>query len=218
MSDDVSADDSERSNTKYGEMIADYDWSKPEPADDQNSIPVTVTDHKIDLVFTTDPDETHGYGREKYTVTIKYEDGLDPEVLYAIKHRWKGNYWRDTHDLDWLDVPEPVRVTVASLLPVGGPDDLNNGVRLFDEGGESRWEKYHKPRMEAMSSDEMWGSSFLRDAMKEMENAAESLEDEAAKQSAENIIDTIQELIKSVESDENDTPSTTDNDHNGGHN
>lgn len=179
--------------------VPDEFWDDDEPeveADDR----MHVESHKIEVVYTTDPDEKYGYGREKYTVTITYDDERGTEALRAIKHRWKGNYWRDTLDLDWQDVPVPVRQKVAALLPVDGPDELESGVRLFDEGGESRWEKYHKPRVEAMSGDEMWGTSYLRDALKGAEGAAEALDDDTdAHDRAEELVADIQQFIRDIE-------------------
>lgn len=183
--------------SKYS--VPDDHWERDEPeveADDR----MHVENHEIEVVYTTDPDEKYGYGRKKYSVTITYDDERGAEALRAITHRWKGNYWRDTLDLDWQDVPGPVRQKVASLLPVDGPDDLDSGVRLFDEGGESRWEKYHKPRVESMSGDEMWSTSHLRDALKGAEGAAESLDDGAdAQRRAEELVAEIQDLIRDVE-------------------
>lgn len=195
---------SERSETKYGDMIDDHEWQDSTPDGSADDIEATsVSSHEIDVILTTDPDEKLGYGREKYTVKLTYDDDGTPSVLFAVKHRWKGNYWRDTLDLDWQDVPDPVQQQVAALLPVNGPEALNDGVRLFDEGGESRWEKLHKPRMEAMSGDEIWGTSFLQDALENAENAAEAFDDGSEGHDlAENIVSAIQDAITTVEDTE----------------
>lgn len=138
------------SSTKYGTMIEDHEWSEPE-ADVDVEERTSVTNHEIDVIYVTDPGEHNGYGREKYTASVSYDGETDaPFVLRVVEHRWKGNYWRDTTDWDWRDVPEPVRKQVAAVLPVDGPEALDSGTRIFDDGGESRWEKIHKPRIEAM--------------------------------------------------------------------
>jgi hypothetical protein len=186
--------------------VPDGHWEKDEPEVEHDDR-LHVKGHEIEVVYTYDPDEKHGYGREMYTVTITYDDEHGTEALYAIKHRWKGNYWRDVLDLDWQDVPEPVRQKVASLLPVDGPDELESGVRLFDEGGESRWEKIHKPRVEAMSGDEMWGTSFLRDALKGAQGAAEALDEGTdAQDRAEALVADIQDFIRDIEDIEGGVP------------
>jgi len=164
---------SNRENTKYGDQLEDHDWSKPEPETPDRT---SVKNHEIDVIYTTEPDETRGYGRQKYTAHIKYDDETgDPYVLYVVKHRWKGNYWRDTTDLDWLDTPTPVKQQIAAKLPVESPAALGTDTRLIEEGGESRWQKYHKDRVERMDSGDMWGTSFLGDALDNAERAAEAV-------------------------------------------
>ena len=126
--------------SKYS--VPDDYWEPDEPEEADYS-PTSIDSHKIDVVLTTDPTETMGYGREKYTATLSHdEDG--PTVLYFIKHRWKGNFWRDIRRLDWLDVPGSVRQQVADIVACDGVDDLDPGVRLIDEGGESTWRELKK--------------------------------------------------------------------------
>ena len=121
--------------TKYS-VPDDYWDRKDEPADEYS--PTTVDSHNVDVILTTDPTETMGYGREKYTAHIVHDDeGV--RVLYFTKHRWKGNYWRDVRDLDWLDVPGSVRQQVAAVVACDGVDDLDPGVRVIGEGGRSTW-------------------------------------------------------------------------------
>lgn len=191
-----------RSETKYGDRVGDaLDRPAPEPeAADRTS----VSDHEIEVIYETDPGRDDGYGREKYSATVRYDDETGaPYVLFVIEHRWKGNYWRDTTDWDWRDVPEPVREQIAAALPVGHPDALDAGTRLIDEGGESRWEKHHKHRVEAMSGDEMWGTSFLRDAMGNAERAAEAFEDDSSgERIAEKIVGATQRAIRGLEHSE----------------
>jgi len=93
-----------REDTKYGTDLDDHDWSEPEP-EPEAADRTSLDDHELSVVYTTNPDDSQGYGREKYTVTIRYDDESGaPYVLYAVEYRWKGNYWRDTTDWDWRDV------------------------------------------------------------------------------------------------------------------
>lgn len=192
---------SDRDSTKYGSDIADHDWSKPETEIEQPDR-TSVDTHKIEVIYVTDPSEDMGYGREKYTLNIRYDDDTgEPYVLFAIKHRWKGNYWRDVLDLDWKDVPYPVKERVVSLLPVERVGDLATENRLIPEGGESRFEKYHKPRMDSMESGEMFGTSFLRDAVRSLESAAESFEDGSkGHRMSERVIGILQKTVTQIES------------------
>lgn len=188
-----------RPPTKYGEMIADHEWSEPE--ENEPTPDTRVKSIELDIYHDTEPDPDDNYAVERYTVNISFEkDSGDPFVLYAIEHRWKGNYWRDTTDWDWRDLPDGVRQAVANQMSVESPDELDGGARLMDEGGESRWEKHHKPRMEAMSGDEMWGTSFLRDALDDVESAAEAFDDGSdGEEMAEGIIESITETLRRIE-------------------
>lgn len=137
--------------TKYGGMIEDHEWTDPEPEADGGDR-TTVKSHDVEVILTVDPDpDYYGYGREKYEAQVSYDKETgEPFVLHVIEHKWKGNYWRDIRDWDWKDVPEPVRQQVTAVLPVDHPDELDPGHRLVEEGGVSRWETIHKPRMERM--------------------------------------------------------------------
>jgi len=158
--------------TKYGDRIADRDWSK-EPKEEQPDR-TKVKDHTIEVIYTTDPDETRGYGRKKYKIILRYDEG--PYVLYCIEYKWKGNYWRDVTDWDFQDIPTPVRQQVAMVLPVNRPGELDTENRVIPEGGESRFEKHHKKRIESLDSGEMWAQSFFGDAVDSLESASEALE------------------------------------------
>lgn len=183
--------------TKYGDRVPDDAWEEDD--DEAGDSPTSIKNHEIDVVLTTDPDADMGYGRERYTVTLTYDDdGDDPVVLYVVEHRWKGNYWRDTTDWDWRDIPEAVREQVADVLPVADAAALTPENRLIAEGGESRWKKHHKPRMDAMDSGEVWGQSSLKDASRVLQRAAEKLPDGSAEE-AEALVDRVHELIEDVE-------------------
>lgn len=148
---------SKTDGTKYGHLVGnndDGDRSDPETESDSGERSY-IDAHDVELIHVTDPDpEYHGYGRKKYKARLSYDDETgDPFVLFVIKYRWKGNFWRDTHDLDWRDAPEPVRQEVAAVLPVNSPEELDSGARVIDEGGQSRWENIHKPRMERMREE-----------------------------------------------------------------
>ncbi|MDS0280045.1 hypothetical protein NDI85_19865 [Halomicroarcula sp. S1AR25-4] len=188
-----------RSDTKYGDRVGDaLDRPAPEPEQPDRT---SVTDHDIEVIYETDPGRDDGYGREKYSATIRYDDETgEPYVLFVVEHRWKGNYWRDVTDWDWRDVPEPVRQRIAAALPVDGPAALATDQRLIDAGGESRWEKHHKHRVEDMSGDEMWGTSFLRDAMDSAESAAEAFDDDSSgERIAEKVVGALQKGIRGLE-------------------
>ena len=167
-----------RSNTKYGDRLADDAWDEPEPEPDGGEPRARVTDHELDVAYDTEPDAEDNYDRERYTVTIRYDDESgEPYVLYAVEHRWKGNYWRDVTDWDWRDVPEPVRERVVAALPIDDPAVLTSEHRLIEAGGESRWQKHHKHRVESMSGDEMWGLSYLKEALRQLDLATEAFDD-----------------------------------------
>ncbi|ELY73245.1 hypothetical protein [Natrinema pallidum] len=191
----------DRSNTKYGDQLEDHEWDDSDGETEPDALERTsVVSHTIDVIYTIDPGETGGYGREKYSATIRYDDETgDPYILFVVKHRWKGNYWRDVTDLDWRDAPGPVREQIAAALPVDGPDALDSGSRLIDEGGENRWEKYHKPRVEATSGGEMWGVSSLKEALERAEAAAEQFpEGSDAQARAEDLVDEIRDAIEEI--------------------
>jgi hypothetical protein len=189
------------SDTKYGDQIPDEHWEEEDDVVDDAS-PTTITNHEIDVILTTDPHESGGYGRKKYSCRIRYDEETgEPYVLYAVGYRWKGNYWRDTTDWDWRDLPGAVRQQVAAALPVDDPEDLDSGTRLMDEGGESRWEKHHKRAVRKMDGDEMWGVSFLRDALDDLETAAEAFDDGTkGKRLTEKLVATTQKVIRVADS------------------
>lgn len=186
---------SESGGTKYGDRIADDHWEEDDP-EPQQPTRTTVRNHEIEVYYDDEPEPQDNYDRTKYTVTICHDDETrEPYVLRVIEHRWKGNYWRDTTDLDWRDTPRLVRERVASVMGADRPQDLDCGTRMFDEGGESRFEKYHKPRIDATTTDEMWASSSLGDALSKAEAAAERLPDGSEGEArAEAIVDEIVEL------------------------
>lgn len=187
--------------TKYS--VPDGHWDEDDESEETPER-TQVHSHEIEVYYDTEPDPEDNYGREMYTVTVTCNDD-GPSVLYAVEHRWKGNYWRDVTDWDWRDLPGPVRQCVANALPVESPDDLDGGVRLMDEGGESRWEKVHKPRVDDMSRDQMWGTSFLRNALHRAESAAEAFGDGSeGKRRAESIVADIQSTISEVEEVDDD--------------
>lgn len=189
----------ERSDTKYGDRLEDHEWSEPEPETEAPERTM-VKDHEVDVIYVVDPDEDMGYGREKYTATIRYDDETgDPYVLYVVEHRWKGNYWRDTTDWEFQDIPEPVRQQVAAVLPVDRPTDLDTETRVIDEGGESRWKKHHKPRMEAYNDGgDIWAESSLKEAANQLDGAAENVSDEETEQRIDDLISEVQAITGEI--------------------
>ena len=129
--------------TKYS-ISEDHQWpdEKKREAEERGLSSTTVESHEVDIIHTTDPSEDMGYGRDKYTVHIA-NDGLDdddtPYAVYATKHRWKGNFWRDVLDIDWCDLPTTVQRRVASVVACDDLDDLDPGVRVIGEDGRSTW-------------------------------------------------------------------------------
>lgn len=185
--------------TKYGDQIKNHEWKTLEP-DEQPTETTTIKNHTIDVIYTFDPTEDMGYGRKKYTAHITYNDNNDPEILYVIEHKWKGNYWRDVTDWNWNEIPEPVRRTITNALPVESPTELESGVQLMDEGGESRWAKFHKPQMEKMSGgNEMFCVSFLRDALQPLNSAAESIDTDSDKELIESLVSDLRDVITEID-------------------
>lgn len=118
--------------------VPDGHWDRDDDNDESEYSPTTIDTHRVAVILTTDPHEKMGYGRKKYTAHLTHdEDG--PTVLYFTRSRWKGNFWREIEELDWLDVPGVVRQQVASVVACDGVDELSPGVRLIEEGGESVW-------------------------------------------------------------------------------
>jgi len=168
----------DREDTKYGEQIKDHDWSKPDEGTESRRN-TNVAGHELEITHIYDETKDRNYGKHKYRIPIRYDDETgNPYALYAVKHRWKGNYWRDTTDFDWRDLPKPVKRRVASLLPVESHEVLRTEERLIPEGGESRWQKYHKDKVDQMEAGEMWGSSFLGDALIYAKKAAEAVREQ----------------------------------------
>lgn len=184
--------------SKY-EIPDDHEWADEKQQQEPSKL-TRVRSHDIEVYHDTEPDPKDNYERERYTLTVSYDDETgDPYVLYAVEHRWKGNYWRDITDWDWRDLPDAVRESVTTALPVESPAELDSGVRLMDEGGESRWEKHHKHRVKSMDAGEMWGSSFLGDALDNAETAAEAVrERDGDAEPVEQAVEEIQRAITAL--------------------
>lgn len=189
-------------NTKYGDRIPDDAWvQEEEPQEDPDR--TSVKSHKIEIIYDDVPEPEDNYDRTKYKLHIWYDDEDDtPQVFHAVTYRWKGNYWRDILDLDFRDVPTPVKEEVASRLPVNSVADLETRERVIDEGGENRWKKYHMPRIEGYDSGEMMGESYLKEALERLDYAAESFEDGSkAEQLTEKVSQSLQKVVKVVDPD-----------------
>jgi len=186
--------------TKYGDMIEDDHWEQDNSEPTEQPDRTTVKRHEIDVIYVTDSDEDMGYGREKYTAHLNYDgDFGGVHVTFVVEHRWKGNYWRDVTDWEFRDIPEPVRQRVAAVLPVDRPADLDTDVRAIDEGGESRFNKYHKPALDAHSGGEdMWAESYLREAGERLDGAAETLSDGEHVDAVESMVSDLQELVAEI--------------------
>lgn len=186
-------------DTKYGDRIPEDAW-----VDQEEDVPdrARVKTHTIELYYDDEPGTNDNYQRTKYELRIAYTDTGEPYALYAISHRWKGNYWRDMLDLDYRDLPTAVKETVASKLPVDHPDDLQHEHRLIPEGGENRWQKHHKPRVESLDGTQMWGLSALKEGLERLERAAESFdEDSQGERLSNRLVELTQKSIKVVDPD-----------------
>lgn len=122
---------------KY-EIGDDHEWADEQaPEHEGNSSRVSIERHELDVIIVTDPDEDMGYGREKWTAHLTHGNPDDPTVLYFTEHRWKGNYWRDVRECDYLDAPIEAKRKVARWIQDASVESLNPGVRVVDEGGET---------------------------------------------------------------------------------
>lgn len=135
--------DTEREDTKYGEMLEDHEWSesrRDEGAKKSASIPPGGM--TLEVIHTYDPDEDYGFGRRKYELIIS-PSSESPDatwrVLYARTHRWKGNYWRKSGEVDWADLPGLVKAKAGETLPVGSPSQLDPGHRTIEPGTDREY-------------------------------------------------------------------------------
>lgn len=136
----MSDTDAEGKQTKY-EIPDDHEWADEQEPDEDVQDRTSVQSHEVDIIYTVDPNEDMGYGREKYTVHLTHGKDRDPIALYVLEHRWKGNYWREHTEWDWRDIPMPVKKRVASIVDCAGVEDLKPERRLVDEGGETAWQR-----------------------------------------------------------------------------
>lgn len=130
----------ERSETKYGDQLEGKQWSEgrqDEGAEEEAWTSAGAV--SLEIIHLFDPSQDHGFGRRKYELHVNppEEDQEEWVVLYATTHRWKGNYWRKSGEEDWQDLPGIVKAKAADVLPVDTPSDLDPGIRLVDDGGES---------------------------------------------------------------------------------
>lgn len=128
-------------DTKYGLMIDDHEWADdedPEPAEP----PAELKDHVVTVHHTFDPEQTGGYGRHKYDVHLQHDVEDAPVAVFATKYRWKSNYWRETEQVDYHDLPASVREQVATIVACDGPQDLRPGRRVVGESGRETWRRY----------------------------------------------------------------------------
>lgn len=187
-------------DTEYGDQIADDAWVAEEPEKPDRT---SVASHEIEVIYTVDPDADMGYGREKYSANIQYDDTGEPYVLFVVEHKWKSNYWRDTTDWDYRDIPEPVRQRIATELPVASPKELEPDVRTMDEDGESRFQKYHKSAIQNTRADQMWGLSNLKEGLERIDHAAESFnEGSKGEEVSEKVANSLRKVIRVVENND----------------
>lgn len=124
--------------TKY--QIPDgHEWAD-EQTEDFAEQPVPVTSHDVEIIHTTDPTEDMGYGRDKYTVHLAHDDREHtPYAVFATKWRWKGNFWRESLEVDWRDLPNVVQRRAASVIACESVADLDPGTRVIEPEGRDPW-------------------------------------------------------------------------------
>jgi hypothetical protein len=127
--------------TKYSVPDGYWDRDQPDETDLPDHHPTHVQSHAIDVIHVEDPHKKNGYGRTMFTTHLSHrDDGGGPIALYCIRHRWKGNFWREAEELDWYDIPGVVRQRVAAALSTTTAD-LDPECRLIGEGGRTLGER-----------------------------------------------------------------------------
>lgn len=123
-----------RSSTNKYSIPDDHEWEDVEAAWEDIEKRATVDTHEVDVIHQHGDDPM--WDRRKYTVHISHSDPDPPTALYAIPHRFKGNYWREADDMDdwvdWADLPYLVRRKVAQLVACEGIGDLAPNGRLVN--------------------------------------------------------------------------------------
>lgn len=122
-------DESDESDTPYGDLIPDDHWEADEqPAPDEEQ-PAVVDAHIVRVHHKTDPERSHGY---QYEFRVTYGHRWSPVATPVSKRRWAGNFWRKCDNLDgsdWVDVPYCVREKVADVVAgAAAPTDLDPRV------------------------------------------------------------------------------------------
>jgi hypothetical protein len=123
--------------TKYGDRIADDHWEQDEP----EGPPAWKEDTSAkDITLDVQLHEQGYQNDEKWTVYCT--ERLDEWRIiagYAVKHRNKGNYWRngDRWDdaVDFVDLPLRVRQRVAAVLNRDLEEITPDGRTIHREDG-----------------------------------------------------------------------------------
>jgi len=132
--------DGQATSHKY-EIPDDHEWTDQEEVDEDVLDRTSVDTHEVSVIYTVDPNEDMGYGREKYTAHLTHGKDRDPVALYVLESRWKGNYWREKTEWDWRDIPDPVKRRIADVVACNGAGSLRPQNRLIPEGGETAWQR-----------------------------------------------------------------------------
>jgi len=122
--------------TKYGHLISDEHWESDEDASQDEDPPrAEVRSQTVEVLWRSDPDL-------KYRVHISHGDHRwAPVASHARRaHRLaESNQFDPMGDVDWTDLPIPVRERVAEVIAgVDEREDLNPGCRIVNTEGFDR--------------------------------------------------------------------------------
>jgi hypothetical protein len=130
--------------TKYGDRIADHEWSEPRRDDGADERAELCSGGvSVEIVHVHDPDATHpGEGRHKYELHASPPAAGPTDtwtVAFARRYRDEaGQFWKRDGAVDWADLPGEVKAEAARVLPVDSPSALDPGKRLVDWEGVGR--------------------------------------------------------------------------------
>jgi len=98
-----------REDTKYGNLIHDGAFEADDDAEVEDE--QRVSDHHVEIHW----DDGSGRGR-RFDVHLSHGHDWTPLATLVYEMRWKGSYWRRGQQIDWADVPVPVRQRVAEIV------------------------------------------------------------------------------------------------------
>lgn len=133
--------DTKRSETKYGNRIPDGHWEQDDDEEDGESDTdsqqrTTVDSQIVDVIWRTDPRDL------RFDVHVSHGDHRwSPVASFASRyHRIaESNQWDPMGEVDWVDLPVPVRRRVADVVAgVDSHEELDPETRIInpDEDGD----------------------------------------------------------------------------------